>query len=49
LTRPAEEALEIFKVFASDSLAAEVDVLDDVSGKRIAMAPAVFRAKYRKE
>jgi hypothetical protein len=49
LTRPAEEALEIFKVFASSTLADEVYVLDDVSGKRSAMAPAVLRTKCRKE
>ena len=51
--RPAgtalEEALEVFEVFASGTLADEVYILDDVSGKRIAIAPAVFRAKYRKE
>jgi hypothetical protein len=49
LTRPAEEVLEVFKVFASGTLADEVCVLDDVSGKRIAIAPAVLRARYRKE
>ena len=51
--RPAgttlEEALEVFEVFASGTLADEVYVLDDVSGKRIAIAPAALRAKYRKE
>lgn len=51
--RPAgstlEEALEVFEVFASGSLADEVYVLDDVSGKRIAIAPATLKAKYRKE
>jgi hypothetical protein len=31
------------------TLADEVYVLGDVSGKRIAIAPAVLRAKYRKE
>jgi hypothetical protein len=46
LTRPTEWALE---AFASGTLADEVDALDDVSGKRIAIAPAVLRAKYRKE
>jgi hypothetical protein len=46
LTRPAEEALE---VFARATLADEVYVLDDVSGKRLAIAPAVRRARYRKE
>jgi hypothetical protein len=49
LTRPAEEALEGFKVFASGILPDEVYVLNEVSGRRIAMAPAVLRAKYRKE
>jgi hypothetical protein len=51
--RPAggslEEALEVFEVFASGSLADEVYVLDDVGGKRIAIAPAALKAKYRKE
>ena len=51
--RPAgttlEEALEVFEVFASGTLADEVYVLDDVSGKRIAIAPASLKAKYRKE
>jgi len=44
-----EEALEVFEVFASSTLADEVYVLDDVSGKRIAIAPAALKAKYRKE
>ena len=51
--RPAgttlEEALEVFEVFASGSLADEVYVLDDVAGKRIAIAPAALKVKYRKE
>ena len=51
--RPAgtalEEALEVFEVFASGTLADEVYILDDVSGKRIAIAPAALRNKYRKE
>ena len=51
--RPAgttlEEALEVFEVFASGSLADEIYVLDDVGGKRIAIAPAALKAKYRKE
>src|SRR5262244_3173804 len=46
---PLEEALEVFEVFASGTLADEVYVLDDVSGKRIAIAPAALRTKYRKE
>jgi hypothetical protein len=49
LTRPAEEALEVVKAFASGTLADEVYVLDNVSGKRSAIAPAVLRAKCRKE
>ena len=44
-----EEALEVFEVFASGTLADEVYILDDVSGKRIAIAPAALKAKYRKE
>jgi hypothetical protein len=51
--RPAdttlEDALEVFEVFASGTLADEVYILDDVSGKRIAIAPAALRNKYRKE
>jgi hypothetical protein len=51
--RPAgstlEEALGVFEVFASGTLADEVYVLDDVGGKRIAIAPAAVKAKYRKE
>jgi hypothetical protein len=44
-----EEALEVFEVFASGTLADEVYVLDNVSGKRIAIAPAALKAKYRKK
>src|SRR6266536_4474627 len=44
-----EEVLEVFEVFASGTLADEVYVLDDVAGKRIAIAPAALKAKYRKE
>jgi len=44
-----EEALEVFEVFASGSLSDEIYVLDDVGGKRIAIAPAALKAKYRKE
>jgi hypothetical protein len=51
--RPAgtslEEALGVFEVFGSGSLADEVYVLDDVAGKRIAIAPQALKAKYRKE
>jgi hypothetical protein len=42
-----EDALEVFEVFASSSLTDEVYILDDVSGKRIAIAPAALKAKYR--
>lgn len=44
-----EEALEVFEVFASGTLSDEVYVIDDVGGKRIAIAPAALKAKYRKE
>jgi len=42
-----EEALEVFEVFASGSLIQEVYILDDVSGKRIAIAPKEFKERYR--
>ena len=44
-----EQALDVHEVFASGTLTDEVYVLDDVSGKRIAIAPAALKAKYRKE
>ena len=43
-----EAALEVFEVFASGSLSDEVYILDDVAGKRIAIAPTAFRDKYRR-
>jgi hypothetical protein len=43
-----ESALDVFEVFASGSLTDEVYVLDDVAGKRIAIAPTAFRDKYRR-
>jgi hypothetical protein len=43
-----EEALEVFEVFASGSLTDEVYILDDVSGKRIAIAPKELKERYRK-
>ena len=43
-----EEALEVFEVFASGSLTDEVYILENVSGKRIAIAPADLREKYRR-
>ena len=42
-----EDVLEVFEVFASSSLTDEVYILDNVSGKRIAIAPAALKAKYR--
>ncbi len=50
-TRPEttlEAALEVFEVFASGSLTDEVYILDDVGGKRIAIAPATLKEKYRR-
>ena len=44
-----EQALEVFEVFASGTLSDEVYILDDVAGKRIAIAPAALKARYRKE
>lgn len=43
-----EQALDVFEVFASGSLADEVYVLDDVAGKRIAIAPTALKEKYRR-
>ncbi len=43
-----EQALDVFEVFASGSLADEVYVLDDVAGKRIAIAPVALKEKYRR-
>src|SRR5204863_6861935 len=43
-----EEVLEVFEVFASGSLSDEVYVLDDVAGKRIAIAPRELKDKYRR-
>ena len=44
-----EEVLDVFEVFASGTLADEVYVLENVAGKRIAIAPTALKAKYRKE
>lgn len=41
-----EAALGVAEVFASGSLADEVYVLDDVAGKRIAIAPTSLKQKY---
>ena len=43
-----EAALEVFEVFASGSLSDEVYILDDVAGKRIAIAPGAVKHKYRR-
>ena len=43
-----EAALEVFEVFASGSLTGEVYILDDVGGKRIAIAPTALKDKYRR-
>jgi hypothetical protein len=43
-----EAALEVFEVFASGSLTDEIYILDDVAGKRIAIAPTVFRDTHRR-
>ena len=43
-----ESALDVFEVFASGALTDEVYILDDVSGKRIAIAPAALKEKYRR-
>ena len=42
-----EVALEVFEVFASGSLTDEVYVLEDVGGKRIAIAPRAIKERYR--
>jgi hypothetical protein len=43
-----ESALEVFEVFASGSLTDEVYILEDVAGKRIAIAPTALKEKYRR-
>ena len=43
-----EQALDVFEVFASGSLTDEVYILDDVSGKRIAIAPRELKERYRR-
>src|SRR2546427_12521459 len=43
-----EAALEVFEVFASGSLTDEVYILDDVAGKRIAIAPTSLKEKDRR-
>ena len=43
-----EIALDVFEVFASGALTDEVYILDDVAGKRIAIAPTALKDKYRR-
>ena len=43
-----EAVLEVFEVFASGSLTDEVYILDDVGGKRIAIAPTALKEQYRR-
>jgi hypothetical protein len=43
-----ESALDVFEVFASGSLTDEVYILEDVAGKRIAIAPTALKDKYRR-
>jgi hypothetical protein len=43
-----EGALDVFEVFASGSLTDEIYILEDVAGKRIAIAPTALRDKYRR-
>jgi hypothetical protein len=42
---PLETVLGVFEVFASGSLTDEVYILDDVAGKRIAIAPRALKAR----
>lgn len=41
-----EEVLGVFEVFASGSLTGEVYILEDVAGKRIAIAPAALKQRF---
>lgn len=43
-----EAVLGVFEVFASGSLTDEVYILDDVAGKRIAIAPTSLKDQYRR-
>jgi hypothetical protein len=43
-----EVALDVFEVFASGSLTDEVYILEDVGGKRIAIAPRDLKDQYRR-
>jgi hypothetical protein len=42
-----EAALGVFEVFGSGALTDEVYVLEDVAGKRIAIAPRDIKERYR--
>lgn len=42
-----EEVLGVFEVFASGSLEGEVYILDDVGGKRIAIAPTGLKQRFK--
>ena len=42
-----EEVLGVFEVFASGSLEGEIYILDDVGGKRIAIAPTALKQRYK--
>jgi hypothetical protein len=42
-----EEVLGVFEVFASGTLNDEVYILDDVGGKRIAIAPAALKQRFK--
>ncbi len=42
-----EEVLGVCEVFASGALNDEVYVLDDVGGKRIAIAPAALKQRFK--
>ena len=42
-----EAALEVFEVFGSGALTDEIYVLEDVAGKRIAIAPKELKARFR--
>ncbi len=42
-----EEVLGVFEVFASGALEGEVYILDDVGGKRIAIAPTALKQRYK--
>jgi hypothetical protein len=43
-----EAALDVFEVFVSGSLIDEVYILEDVGGKRIAIAPTALKDRYRR-